>query len=167
MPIKTMLGDRVACIRKETLTKTESGIIFGTDKKNEIAVVTHVGPLVKNVKVGDTIFLLRETKPVSIDGIEYTLTFEKRGFFIKLPIEAICDDVICIREYEEEIQGGIIIPDLVRKKSKKAVVVSVGGECEYTKKGKMILLARDGQDITIDGIEYTMTREHGDNYLIL
>jgi chaperonin GroES len=86
-----------------------------------------------------------------------------------MPIKTmLADRIACIRkEALDKTEGGIIIPESFSKKDNHAKVVAVGPKCEHTKVGDTILLVRAGTEIEVDGVEYTMTRETGDNYIIL
>ena len=72
-------------------------------------------------------------------------------------------------EEDEQIRGGIIIPDSAKEKSQEAEVVALGtGKKDdngktipfYVKKGDKVLLPQyGGTTVKIDGIEYILVEE--------
>jgi chaperonin GroES len=72
-------------------------------------------------------------------------------------------------ETEEQVQGGIIIPDSAKEKPQEAEVMAVGpGKIQDNgdrspmdvKKGDRVLIGKySGSDIKIDGDEYVIIRE--------
>ena len=87
-----------------------------------------------------------------------------------MQVKPLYDRVLLKRiEPQEQIRGGIIIPDTAKEKPQEAEVVSVG-EGKFDDEGKrvpMTVKAGDriligkytGQDIKIDDVEYTIVRE--------
>lgn len=70
------LGDFVVALQEAAQTKTASGLFLpdSTGEKPKIAEVLAVGPLVKDVKVGDKIvFGGYSNSDIKVDGIEYML----------------------------------------------------------------------------------------------
>ncbi len=87
-----------------------------------------------------------------------------------MQIKPLYDRVLLKRiEPQEEIRGGIIIPDTAKEKPQEAEVVSVGdGKLDEdgkrvpmtVKKGDRVLIGKySGTDIKIDDDEYTIVRE--------
>ena len=87
-----------------------------------------------------------------------------------MKVKPLGDRVLLKRiETEEEMRGGIIIPDTAKEKPQEAEVVSVGdGKLDddgkrlpmTVKKGDRVLIGKyTGQDIKIDDIEHTIVRE--------
>ena len=72
-------------------------------------------------------------------------------------------------EEDEQIRGGIIIPDSAREKSQEAEVIAVGtGKADdkpfFVKKGDRVLMPQyGGTAVKLDGVEYTIIEE--DNLL--
>lgn len=72
-------------------------------------------------------------------------------------------------EEDEQIRGGIIIPDSAKEKSQEAEVIAVGtGKADdkpfYVKKGDRVLMPQyGGTAVKLDGVEYTIIEE--DNLL--
>ncbi|MEC8190952.1 MAG: co-chaperone GroES [Verrucomicrobiota bacterium] len=72
-------------------------------------------------------------------------------------------------EEDEQIRGGIIIPDSAKEKSQEAEVIAVGtGKADdkpfFVKKGDRVLMPQyGGTAVKLDGIEYTIIEE--DNLL--
>ena len=72
-------------------------------------------------------------------------------------------------EEDEQIRGGIIIPDSAKEKSQEAEVIAVGtGKVDdkpfFVKKGDRVLMPQyGGTAVKLDGIEYTIIEE--DNLL--
>lgn len=68
-------------------------------------------------------------------------------------------------EEDEQIRGGIIIPDSAKEKSQEAEVVALGtGKASdkpfYVKKGDKVLLPTyGGSQVKVDGVEYTLIEE--------
>jgi chaperonin GroES len=87
-----------------------------------------------------------------------------------MQVKPLYDRVLLKRiETQEQIRGGIIIPDTAKEKPQEAEIVSVG-DGKFDDKGKRLPLtvkAGDrvligkytGQDIKIDDVEYTIVRE--------
>ncbi len=87
-----------------------------------------------------------------------------------MQVKPLYDRVLLKRiETQEQIRGGIIIPDTAKEKPQEAEIVSVG-DGKFDDKGKrlpMTVKAGDrvligkytGQDIKIDDVEYTIVRE--------
>ena len=87
-----------------------------------------------------------------------------------MQIKPLYDRVLLKRiEAQEEVRGGIIIPDTAKEKPQEAEVVSVGdGKLDEdgkrvpmtVKKGDRVLIGKySGTDIKIDDDEYTIVRE--------
>jgi chaperonin GroES len=87
-----------------------------------------------------------------------------------MKVKPLGDRVLLKRvEAEEEVRGGIIIPDTAKEKPQEAEVVSVGdGKMDEdgkrlpmtVKKGDRILIGKyTGQDIKINDEEHTIVRE--------
>ena len=87
-----------------------------------------------------------------------------------MKVKPLGDRVLLKRvETEEEVRGGIIIPDTAKEKPQEAEVVSVGdGKMDddgkrlpmSVKKGDRVLIGKySGQEITVDGKEYKIMRE--------
>jgi chaperonin GroES len=87
-----------------------------------------------------------------------------------MKVKPLGDRVLLKRvETEEEIRGGIIIPDTAKEKPQEAEVVSVGdGKMDddgkrlpmSVKKGDRVLIGKySGQDIKINDEEHTILRE--------
>ena len=72
-------------------------------------------------------------------------------------------------EEDEQIRGGIIIPDSAKEKSQEAEVIAVGtGKADdkpfFVKKGDRVLMPQyAGTAVKLDGVEYTIIEE--DNLL--
>ena len=72
-------------------------------------------------------------------------------------------------EEDEQIRGGIIIPDSAKEKSQEAEVIAIGtGKADdkpfFVKKGDRVLMPQyGGTAVKLDGIEYTIIEE--DNLL--
>lgn len=72
-------------------------------------------------------------------------------------------------EEDEQVRGGIIIPDSAKEKSQEAEVVALGTGKEdnqpfFVKKGDKVLMPQyGGTQVKIDGVEYTIIEE--DNIL--
>jgi chaperonin GroES len=72
-------------------------------------------------------------------------------------------------EEDEQIRGGIIIPDSAKEKSQEAEVVALGtGKADdkpfYVKVGDKVLLPQyGGTPVKVDGVEYILVEE--DNLL--
>ena len=49
---------------------------------------------------------------------------------------------IIVKQFEDEMQGRIIIPDEAKKASLRAIVVENGEDCEWVKKGDTIIVGR-------------------------
>ena len=68
-------------------------------------------------------------------------------------------------EEDEQIRGGIIIPDTAKEKSQEAEVVALGtGKADdkpfHVKVGDKVLLPTyGGSQVKIDGVEYTLINE--------
>ena len=68
-------------------------------------------------------------------------------------------------EEDEQIRGGIIIPDSAKEKSQEAEVVALGtGKADdkpfYVKEGDKVLLPTyGGSQVKVDGVEYTLIEE--------
>ncbi len=72
----TPLADYVVVVQEEAKNKTASGLYLpdNASEKPKIAEILAVGPLVKDVKVGDkVIFGGYSNSEVKIDGVEYIL----------------------------------------------------------------------------------------------
>ena len=87
-----------------------------------------------------------------------------------MKVKPLGDRVLLKRtEAEEEVHGGIIIPDTAKEKPQEADVVSVGdGKLDdngkrlpmTVKKGDRVLIGKyTGQDIKINNEEHTIVRE--------
>jgi len=87
-----------------------------------------------------------------------------------MQIKPLGDRVLLKRtETEEEVRGGIIIPDTAKEKPQEADVVAVGdGKLDdngklipmNVKKGDRVLIGKyTGQDIKINNEEHTIVRE--------
>ncbi len=87
-----------------------------------------------------------------------------------MQVKPLYDRVLLKRvETEEQVRGGIIIPDTAKEKPQEAEVVSVGdGKIDEdgkrvpmtVKKGDRVLIGKySGTDIKIDEDEYTIVRE--------
>jgi len=87
-----------------------------------------------------------------------------------MQVKPLYDRVLLKRiETEEQVRGGIIIPDTAKEKPQEAEVVSVGdGKIDEdgkrvpmtVKKGDRVLIGKySGTDIKIDDDEYTIVRE--------
>ena len=87
-----------------------------------------------------------------------------------MQVKPLYDRVLLKRiETQEQIRGGIIIPDTAKEKPQEAEIVSVGdGKFDDTgkrlpmtvKAGDRVLIGKyTGQDIKIDDVEYTIVRE--------
>ena len=85
-------------------------------------------------------------------------------------IRPLHDRVLAKRvEPEEEVRGGIIIPDTAKEKPQEAEVAAVGpGKLDDdgkrqpmdVKVGDRVLIGKySGSEIKIDGVEYTILRE--------
>ena len=68
-------------------------------------------------------------------------------------------------EEDEQIRGGIIIPDSAKEKSQEAEVVALGtGKADdkpfYVKKGDKVLLpSYGGSQVKVNGVEYSLIEE--------
>ena len=87
-----------------------------------------------------------------------------------MKVKPLGDRVLLKRvETQEEVRGGIIIPDTAKEKPQEAEVVSVGdGKMDddgkrlpmSVKKGDRVLIGKySGQDIKINDEEHTIVRE--------
>jgi chaperonin GroES len=87
-----------------------------------------------------------------------------------MKVKPLGDRVLLKRiEAEEEVRGGIIIPDTAKEKPQEAEVVAVGdGKIDdngkripmNVKAGQRVLIGKySGQDIKIDDAEHTIVRE--------
>jgi chaperonin GroES len=87
-----------------------------------------------------------------------------------MKVKPLGDRVLLKRvEPEEEVRGGIIIPDTAKEKPQEAEVKAVGeGKLDdngkrvpmNVKEGDRVLIGKySGQDIKIDDEEYTIVRE--------
>ena len=87
-----------------------------------------------------------------------------------MQVTPLSDRVLLKRiEPQEEVHGGIIIPDTAKEKPQEAEVISVGdGKMDEegkrlpmtVKKGDRILIGKySGTDIKIDDEDYTIVRE--------
>jgi chaperonin GroES len=87
-----------------------------------------------------------------------------------MKVKPLGDRVLLKRvETQEEVRGGIIIPDTAKEKPQEAEVVSVGdGKMDddgkrlpmSVKKGDRVLIGKySGQDIKINDEEHTILRE--------
>lgn len=87
-----------------------------------------------------------------------------------MQVQPLYDRVLLQRiEAEEQVRGGIIIPDTAKEKPQEAEVISVGeGKFDdagkrvpmSVKKGDRVLIGKyTGQDIKIDDNDYTIVRE--------
>jgi chaperonin GroES len=87
-----------------------------------------------------------------------------------MKVKPLGDRVLLKRmEAEEEVRGGIIIPDTAKEKPQEALVVSVGdGKVDDSgkripmtvKAGDSVLIGKySGQDIKINDEEHTIVRE--------
>ena len=87
-----------------------------------------------------------------------------------MKVKPLGDRVLLKRvETEEEVRGGIIIPDTAKEKPQEAEVVAVGdGKMDddgkrlpmSVKKGDTVLIGKyTGQDIKINDEEHTIVRE--------
>jgi chaperonin GroES len=87
-----------------------------------------------------------------------------------MQVKPLGDRVLLKRvEAEEEVRGGIIIPDTAKEKPQEAEVVAVGdGKMDddgkrlpmNVKKGDTVLIGKyTGQDIKINDEEHTIVRE--------
>ncbi|MGB0263773.1 MAG: co-chaperone GroES [Opitutales bacterium] len=68
-------------------------------------------------------------------------------------------------EEDEQVRGGIIIPDSAKEKSQEAEVVALGtGKADdkpfFVKKGDRVLMPQyGGTAVKLDGVEYTIIEE--------
>jgi chaperonin GroES len=68
-------------------------------------------------------------------------------------------------EEDEQVRGGIIIPDSAKEKSQEAEVVALGtGKADdkpfFVKKGDKVLLPQyGGTPVKVDGVEYILIAE--------
>jgi chaperonin GroES len=87
-----------------------------------------------------------------------------------MKVKPLGDRVLLKRvEAEEEVRGGIIIPDTAKEKPQEAEVVSVGdGKMDddgkrlpmSVKKGDRVLIGKySGTEVTIDNVEHVIVRE--------
>jgi chaperonin GroES len=87
-----------------------------------------------------------------------------------MKVKPLGDRVLVKRiEAQEEVRGGIIIPDTAKEKPQEAEVVAVGdGKLDddgkrlpmHVKKGDRVLIGKySGQDIKISDEEHTILRE--------
>ena len=87
-----------------------------------------------------------------------------------MQVKPLSDRVLLKRtEAQEEVRGGIIIPDTAKEKPQEAEVVAVGdGKLDddgkrlpmNVKKGDRVLIGKyTGQDIKINNEEHTIVRE--------
>jgi len=87
-----------------------------------------------------------------------------------MKVKPLGDRVLVKRiELQEQIRGGIIIPDTAKEKPQEAEVVAVGdGKFDEAgkripmtvKSGDRVLIGKySGQDIKIDDVEHTILRE--------
>ncbi|MDA0746142.1 MAG: co-chaperone GroES [bacterium] len=87
-----------------------------------------------------------------------------------MKVKPLADRVLLRRiEVEEQIKGGIIIPDTAKEKPLEAEVIAVGpGKVDKdgkqnpvaVKKGNRVLIGTySGTEVEIDGAEYVIVRE--------
>jgi chaperonin GroES len=87
-----------------------------------------------------------------------------------MKVKPLGDRVLLKRiETQEEVRGGIIIPDTAKEKPQEAEVVAVGdGKLDdngkrlpmNVKKGQHVLIGKyTGQEIKINDVEHTIVRE--------
>jgi chaperonin GroES len=87
-----------------------------------------------------------------------------------MQVKPLYDRVLLRRiETQEEVRGGIIIPDTAKEKPQEAEVVAIGdGKIDddgkrvpmTVAKGNRVLIGKySGTDIKIDDVEYTIVRE--------
>jgi chaperonin GroES len=87
-----------------------------------------------------------------------------------MKVKPLGDRVLLKRlEPQEEVRGGIIIPDTAKEKPQEAEVVAIGdGKVDEkgqrtaltVKVGDRVLIGKySGQDLKLDGEEYTIVRE--------
>ncbi len=68
-------------------------------------------------------------------------------------------------EEDEQVRGGIIIPDSAKEKSQEAEVIALGTGKEddkpfFVKKGDKVLMPQfGGTAVKLDGVEYTIVEE--------
>jgi len=68
-------------------------------------------------------------------------------------------------EEDEQVRGGIIIPDSAKEKSQEAKVIALGTGKEddkpfFVKKGDKVLMPQyGGTQVKLDGVEYTIIEE--------
>ena len=87
-----------------------------------------------------------------------------------MQVKPLYDRVLLRRiETQEEVRGGIIIPDTAKEKPQEAEVVAIGdGKIDddgkrvpmTVAKGNRVLIGKySGTDIKIDDVDYTIVRE--------
>ncbi|MCG6962663.1 MAG: co-chaperone GroES [Acidobacteria bacterium] len=87
-----------------------------------------------------------------------------------MQVKPLYDRVLLKRiETQEEVRGGIIIPDTAKEKPQEAEVVAIGdGKIDddgkrvpmTVAKGNRVLIGKySGTDIKIDDVDYTIVRE--------
>ena len=82
----TPMADYVVVAQEEAKTKTASGLFLpdNSGEKPKIAVVLSVGPLVKDVSIGDRIiFGGYSNTQIKIEGVEYMLV-KNENIYAKL-----------------------------------------------------------------------------------
>ena len=63
-------------------------------------------------------------------------------------------------EEEEQVKGGIIIPDSAKEKPTTAEVVAAGSAVKNVKVGDRVLISKyGGTQVKYDDVEYTILRE--------
>ncbi len=88
----------------------------------------------------------------------------------KTSLQPLSDRVLVKRvDSQDKIKGGIILPDSAKKKQERATVIATGpGKKDthgnlipmHVKVGQVVLMDKySGQDITIDGEEFVVTRQ--------
>jgi chaperonin GroES len=79
----TPLADYLVAVQEAAQTKTASGLFLpdNSGEKPKIATVVAVGPIVKEVKIGDKIiFGGYSNTDIKIDGVEYMLIKQENIF---------------------------------------------------------------------------------------
>ena len=84
-------------------------------------------------------------------------------------ISPLHDNVFCRLDAEEEVKGGIIIPDSAQNKRQEATVIAVGPglltetgvrvECSVKPGGRVLLPKWGGSEEKIHGITYSVVRD--------
>jgi chaperonin GroES len=77
-----------------------------------------------------------------------------------VPVQPLFENIVTVREEEEQYVGTIFIPETAKEKPMGAKVVAIGPDVKHVKPGDFVLVGRyAGAECSFREIKYTIIRE--------